>query len=118
MIAFAIDWLAGLYGSQIRTAVKRSHATGWNSDPWTLGAFSAAAPGGQRPRAVLAEPLRGLFFAGEATHETLWGTVGGAWASGERAADAALRRIGYLAEPPPEPKRPAVPPPRRRSGAG
>jgi monoamine oxidase len=111
MIAFAIDWLAALYGSQIRSAVKRSHATGWNSDPWTLGAFSAAAPGGLRPRAVLAEPLRGLFFAGEATHETLWGTVGGAWASGERAAEAALRRLGYLAEPPPE--RPA-PPPRRR----
>ncbi|MEA2989105.1 MAG: hypothetical protein QOG83_1816, partial [Alphaproteobacteria bacterium] len=32
-----------------------------------------------------------LWFAGEATHETLWGTVGGAWEAGERAADAALR---------------------------
>jgi monoamine oxidase len=118
MIAFAIDWLAGLYGNAIRTAVKRSHATGWNSDPWTLGAFSAAAPGGLRPRAVLAEPLRGLFFAGEATHETLWGTVGGAWASGERAADAALRRLGYLAGPPPEPKPPAAPPRRRQATPG
>ena len=38
------------------------------------------------------EPVRDrLFFAGEAVHETLWGTVGGAWESGERAADAALR---------------------------
>jgi ADP-ribose pyrophosphatase YjhB (NUDIX family) len=27
-------------------------------------------------------------------HETLWGTVGGAWESGERAAEAAIRRIG------------------------
>jgi len=25
------------------------------------------------------EPLGSLFFAGEAAHETQWGTVGGAW---------------------------------------
>jgi hypothetical protein len=35
-----------------------------------------------------------MVFAGEAAHETLWGTVDGAWESGERAADEALRRIG------------------------
>jgi hypothetical protein len=35
-----------------------------------------------------------LFFAGEAVHETQWGTVGGAWESGERAADGLIRRIG------------------------
>jgi hypothetical protein len=29
-----------------------------------------------------------IWFAGEAAHETLWGTVRGAWESGERAADA------------------------------
>jgi ADP-ribose pyrophosphatase YjhB (NUDIX family) len=27
-------------------------------------------------------------------HETLWGTVGGAWESGERAADAVIRQLG------------------------
>ena len=49
------------------------------------------------------EPLRErLFIAGEATDETLWGTVGGAWESGERAAEAALRRLGVLKEPEPE----------------
>ena len=37
-----------------------------------------------------------MFLAGEATHETLWGTVDGAWESGERAAEAALRKIGAL----------------------
>jgi hypothetical protein len=26
-----------------------------------------------------------IWFAGEAAHEALWGTVGGAWESGERA---------------------------------
>jgi monoamine oxidase len=44
------------------------------------------------------EPLRErIFFAGEAAHETLWGTVGGAWESGERAADAVIK---LLAPPP------------------
>jgi monoamine oxidase len=107
MVSFALDWLGGLYGPDIKKAVKRTTATRWNDEPWTLGAFSAAAPGGQWARAALAEPVRDrLFFAGEATHETLWGTVGGAWAAGERAADAALRRLGALGvEPSPEPRR-------------
>jgi len=30
----------------------------------------------------------------------LWGTVGGAWESGERAADAVLRRLGPVKEAP------------------
>jgi monoamine oxidase len=95
MVAFALDWLANLFGAQAKQAVKRTHATQWAKEPWVLGAFSAAAPGGQPGRKVLMEPVRDrLFFAGEAVHETLWGTVGGAWDSGERAAEAAIRRIG------------------------
>jgi monoamine oxidase len=105
MVAFALDWLAGLYGADIKKAVKRTHATQWNKEPWALGAFSAASPGGQGGRAVLADPLRDrLWFAGEAVHETLWGTVGGAWASGDRAAMQALRKVGAISEPPPEPQ--------------
>jgi len=108
MVSFALDWLTGLYGADVRKAVKRTSATRWNHEPWTLGAFSAAAPGGQWARAALAEPVRDrIFFAGEATHESLWGTVGGAWASGERAADAVLRKLG-IAGTPPEPNRPAA----------
>ncbi|MGP0091004.1 MAG: flavin monoamine oxidase family protein [Xanthobacteraceae bacterium] len=99
MVAFALDWLSGLYGNDIRKAATRSHATHWNDEPFVLGAFSAAAPGGQPARRALMEPLNGrIWFAGEAVHETLWGTVGGAWESGERAAEAALRRIGALPE--------------------
>jgi monoamine oxidase len=95
MTAFALDWLAGLFGSDVKQAVKRTHATRWANEPWALGAFSAAAPGGQWARRTLAEPADDhLWFAGEAVHETLWGTLGGAWEAGERAADAALRRLG------------------------
>jgi len=95
MVDFATGWLADLYGADLKKAVGKTHATRWSREPWTLGAFSAAAPGGQPGRKVLMEPVRErLFFAGEAVHETLWGTVGGAWESGERAADAALRLWG------------------------
>jgi monoamine oxidase len=95
MIDFALDWLSSLYGNDIKAAVKRSHATSWNQEPWTLGASSVAAPGAQIARKIIMEPLSNrIFFAGEAAHETLWGTVGGAWESGERAADAVLKLIG------------------------
>jgi monoamine oxidase len=95
MVDFAISWLAGLYGADIKSGVKRVHATRWDQEPWVLGAASVAAPGGQSSRKVMMEPVRDrIFFAGEAVHETLWGTLGGAWESGERAADAALRLFG------------------------
>ncbi len=95
MTTFAIDWLAGLFGSGLKRAVERTHATRWTKEPWVLGAFSAAAPGGQWARKALSEPLdERLWFAGEAVHETLWGTIAGAWEAGERAADAAIKRLG------------------------
>src|SRR5256885_2027393 len=47
MTAFALDWLAGMFGSDVKQAVKRTHATRWTKEPWALGAFSAASPGGQ-----------------------------------------------------------------------
>jgi monoamine oxidase len=94
-VAFATDWLANLFGPEIRKAIKRTAATQWSKEPWALGAFSGAAPGWQPARKVLMEPVRDrIWFAGEAAHETLWGTVAGAWESGERAANEALKRIG------------------------
>ena len=100
MVDFARDWLASLFGAGVKGAIRRSHATRWNAEPFVLGGFSAAAPGEDEARRVLMEPLSGrLWFAGEAMHQTLWGTVGGAWESGVRAAEAALRRMGALKEP-------------------
>ncbi|WP_031336296.1 NAD(P)/FAD-dependent oxidoreductase [Rhodopseudomonas sp. B29] len=108
MRAFAIEWLSKLFGSDIERAVERVAVTRWNAEPYILGAISAAAPGSQGARRILAEPLGNLFIAGEATSDTLYGTVQGAWDSGERAADAALKRLGPAKAPvaeKPEPKR-------------
>ena len=101
MAAFAVEWLTKLFGSDAASAVKKSSATRWNAAPFALGAMSSAAPGSQPSRKTLTEPIGCMFLAGEATHETLWGTVDGAWESGERAAEAALRRIGALKDPEP-----------------
>jgi monoamine oxidase len=100
MVAFAVEWLTKLFGSEIASAVKKASATRWNFAPFALGAMSSAMPGGQPSRKILTEPIGCMFLAGEATHETLWGTVDGAWESGERAAEAALRRIGALRDEP------------------
>jgi monoamine oxidase len=94
MTAFASEWLAKLFGSEVVPTIQKTSATRWNSMPFVLGAMSSAARGGQPSRSILKMPAGCLFFAGEATHETLWGTVDGAWESGERAADAALQKIG------------------------
>ncbi len=110
MTAFAVEWLTKMFGSDAAGAIKKTSVTRWNAAPYVLGAMSAAEPGAQPSRKVLTEPIGSLFLAGEATHETLWGTVDGAWESGERAADAALRKIGALKEPGPI----EMPPPRTR----
>jgi len=109
---FALQWLGKLFGSDIATAVERKAVTRWTEMPYVLGAMSAAEPGGQPSRRILAEPLGNLFLAGEATSETLFGTVQGAWESGEQAAEAALKKIGALKTP--EPDKPARKPKRQR----
>lgn len=98
MAAFALEWLDKLFGADVKNAVARTHATQWTFAPHVQGAFSAASVGGQPSRRILMnEPLRDrVFYAGEAAHETLWGTVGGAWESGERAADLALKVVAPL----------------------
>jgi monoamine oxidase len=97
MIDFATGWLANLFGAEVRNTIGRKHATRWNADPLALGAWSAAVPGSQFARRQFLDPLAdGVWYAGEAAHETLWGTVNGAWDSGERAADAVLTRLGPL----------------------
>ncbi|MET0222184.1 MAG: FAD-dependent oxidoreductase [Tardiphaga sp.] len=114
MAAFAGEWLMKLFGSDVKSAITRTAATQWDKSPFVLGAMSAAVPGGQGSRRVLIEPMGNLFIAGEATHETLWGTVDGAWDSGERAADAALKKISGVRDPEAEPA-PVARPSRRRT---
>lgn len=97
MTAFALEWLDRLFGADVKKAVKRTQATQWALSPYVMGSMSAAAPGSQATRRILGEPIFDrVYYAGEAAHETLYGTVGGAWESGERAADSAMKVLGVV----------------------
>jgi monoamine oxidase len=94
MIDFAIDWLGSLFGRDVKRLVKNSAATRWNAERYIYGSMSAAGPGHGDARRVLHEPLNNkVWLAGEALHETKWGTVEGAWESGERAADSVAKYL-------------------------
>lgn len=59
----------------------------WQADPYARGGYSYVMVGGTGAREKLAAPLEDtLYFAGEATDTEQSGTVGGALASGMRAA--------------------------------
>jgi monoamine oxidase len=121
MVEFAVEWLSGMYGAGVKKALRRTQVTHWSKEPWIQGATAVAAPRWQAARRILMEPIRNrVFFAGEAAHETAWGTVNGAWESGVRAADAVVRRlIGQpdlpLPKAEPEPVAKAAPQPQRRA---
>ncbi len=94
-VTFAVSALAEIYGNDLRGAVAKSHATQWGRDPYATGSWSVARPGHADKRSVLAQPHHDrVFFAGEAT-DSMWATrVGGAYASGLRAAKEALAVLG------------------------
>jgi len=116
MIEFAREWLGTVFGAGVKDKIAKSHATRWNAEPFVLGGMSAATPGNADARRILRASIgRRIWFAGEATHETRWGTVAGAWEEGERVALAALDQLGLLEKPKPErPARRSRPSRRRR----
>ena len=63
----------------------------WQADPYARGGYSYVKVGGTGAREDLQKPLENtLYFAGEATDVEQSGTVGGALASGIRAAKEIL----------------------------
>lgn len=92
--AFAIEELAGVYGSGIRSRVHGLAETAWAGDPFAGGSYSHALPGRAGERARLAAPLdQRLFFAGEACSADAFSTAHGAWLTGEAQARAAIAAL-------------------------
>jgi monoamine oxidase len=69
MVAFAVEWLTKLFGSEAASAVKKSSATRWNSAPYAPRRDVLGRAGRAASRKVLAEPIGCMYLAGEATHE-------------------------------------------------
>ena len=88
------DGLRRMFGTRADRALSPGAAvTGWGTDPLTLGAYAYAGPGAFGLRAQLADAYPGerLIFAGEACRsDGLAGTVGGAYLSGQDAANCLL----------------------------
>jgi monoamine oxidase len=91
------DWLDWHVGSAAARSIKPLHMTQWSADPLSMGNWSVAKPGKAHARLALRAPVaERIWFAGEATSVEQWGTVGGAWLEGIRAATEVKR---YLAMP-------------------
>lgn len=66
----------------------------WRHDPYSRGSWAVVPPGHARARLTLRDGIGGkLFFAGEALSREQWGTVGGAYEQGSRAAEAVRERL-------------------------
>jgi monoamine oxidase len=91
---FARRVLADHFGHRALTDLSIPAATDWASDPFSGGSWSVVPPGLFGIREAL-KPASGgcLWFAGEALSRAQWGTVGGAWQEGERAAEEAIAAL-------------------------
>ncbi|WP_046861629.1 flavin monoamine oxidase family protein [Microvirga massiliensis] len=84
---FARRVLADQFGTKALAGLTVMGATAWRHDPWSRASWAVVPPGACASRARLKVPVgERLWFAGEALARVQWGTVGGAWAEGERAA--------------------------------
>jgi monoamine oxidase len=93
-VDFALEEVVKMVGGDARKHFVKGHLTGWAENPWTLGAYAAAAPGHYGARAELAKPLADrLFFAGEAVAAPYMMLCSGAYMSGEAVAQDVARLV-------------------------
>jgi monoamine oxidase len=85
--------------SRRATSPLRGRVTRWDTDPWSLGSYSALPAGtSSDARATIADAVLGdgLVFAGEHASTTHPATVQGAYLSGRHAAALLLREYGDI----------------------
>jgi monoamine oxidase len=86
--------LAEQFGHRAIAALRVRHATGWRHDPWSRASWAVVPPGLYAVRDTLKEAVGDrIWFAGEALSRAQWGTAGGAWQEGERAANEIVRKL-------------------------
>jgi len=91
---FVLEKMRGMIGRDVDRYLVGSAVTAWRSDPFVRGCYASARPGAYPLRAALRTPVADrVFLAGEACHESLWATVGGADLSGAETAAAVARTL-------------------------
>jgi monoamine oxidase len=92
---FARDILREHFGTRATRDLAIAAVTAWRDDPFAAGSWAVVPPGRHGIRETIKTPVdERLWFAGEFTSGPQWGTVGGAWQEGERAAAAVARALG------------------------
>ncbi|MGE3248292.1 MAG: flavin monoamine oxidase family protein, partial [Beijerinckiaceae bacterium] len=98
-LQYLLSQFASLAGSKAKKAYVDGRLNGWWADPLTRGGYSHAKPGQANARFKLATPVgERIYFAGEAVGCSHKGgdagcaiTAGGAFMSGEKAAEMAFK---------------------------
>ena len=91
-LAFGLAELRKMFGSAIENEFVKGHVTRWGQNPFTLGSYASARPGGFPLREVLRAPVgERVWFAGEACSPDHWAMVHGAHKSGIGAAQDIAR---------------------------
>jgi len=86
--------LAEQFGHRAIRNLSAVHGTAWRHDPWSRASWAVVPPGLYAIRDILKAPVgERVWFAGEALSRAQWGTAGGAWGEGERAAGEIIARL-------------------------
>lgn len=86
-IDFVLSELTSAFGSKVRDALIGQAYHDWSNDPLTMGAYTAAEPGGAWTRKEMRQSEGDrLWFAGEAISSDDWATVAGAHKAAKKAA--------------------------------
>jgi monoamine oxidase len=88
----ALAEVAAAFPSANTNTLQAYHVTRWHTDPFSRGTYSFPKVGAAVSDfdALATREGARLYFAGEATHNQYWGTVHGAYLSGQREAASIL----------------------------
>ena len=85
------SFIKNQFGNLIENNIIEIIHTSWGKDPFTKGSYSFALPGHSSERELLKKSLeKKVYFAGEATIKSYYGTCHGAYISGVNAANAII----------------------------
>ncbi len=92
--AFAIEQICAALGGDMRKRLHPIAESAWARDPFALGSYSYGCEGAHAMRAKLAAPVdQRLFFAGEHCSAADFSTAHGAYRTGVKAAEDAIRAL-------------------------
>ena len=88
------SFIKNQFGNPIENNIVEIIHTSWGKDPFTKGSYSFALPGHSSERELLKKSLeKKVYFAGEATIKSYYGTCHGAYISGMNAANEIISEL-------------------------